>query len=685
MRTRPISAPHANVLAPRRLFRNLRAVLAIQQLRVEVGARVLFDGLSFVVNKEDRLSFAGPNGAGKSTLMKCIAGVIESNAGRITKPKGCRVGYLPQEGIHLSGHSLWVEAESAFAEARTLQDEIDRLSKNLEDLDPRSAPYSDLLHEIGELELKLEHFDPTRIKPRIESVLGGLGFQRDDFQRDCGEFSGGWQMRIAMAKLFLQEPEVLLLDEPTNHLDIDAQRWMEAYLRDYKGAIALISHDRSLLDDLTNRTIAFEHGQASEYAGNYSFFVKEAALRREILEKQYRAQQREIEKTEKWINRFRSKATKASQVQSRIKQLEKMERIEMHEEEVTMNFTFPPPPPSAHCVAKLEKSAQRYGELTVFENFDFEITRGQKIAVVGPNGAGKSTFCRMITGEETPADGTIELGGKVFPSFFSQTHADELEPKRTVLQTAEEAASRENMGHVRNLLGCFLFRGDDVFKKVGVLSGGERSRIALVRMLVRPANFLILDEPTNHLDMQSQEVLQNALNHYPGTIIIVSHNRAFLDPVVERTLEFRPSKPPKLYYGNLSYYLDKVAEEEKAQGPRAALPSNATATDSDPKSGNRKEQRRREAEARQQRNRVLKPLEDRLEKLETSISEFEAAKKTLTEHMSTPEMAGDADELRKASTAFQSVSDQLEKAYSDWSELSSEVETMRSKLEASRL
>ena len=685
MRTRPISAPHANVLAPRRLFRNLRAVLAIQQLRVEVGARVLFDGLSFVVNKEDRLSFAGPNGAGKSTLLRCIAGLIESNAGRITKPKGCRVGYLPQEGIHLSGHSLWVEAESAFAEARTLQDEIDRLSKNLEDLDPRSAPYSDLLHEIGELELKLEHFDPTRIKPRIESVLGGLGFQRDDFQRDCGEFSGGWQMRIAMAKLFLQEPEVLLLDEPTNHLDIDAQRWMEAYLRDYKGAIALISHDRSLLDDLTNRTIAFEHGQASEYAGNYSFFVKEAALRREILEKQYRAQQREIEKTEKWINRFRSKATKASQVQSRIKQLEKMERIEMHEEEVTMNFTFPPPPPSAHCVAKLEKSAQRYGELTVFENFDFEITRGQKIAVVGPNGAGKSTFCRMITGEETPADGTIELGGKVFPSFFSQTHADELEPKRTVLQTAEEAASRENMGHVRNLLGCFLFRGDDVFKKVGVLSGGERSRIALVRMLVRPANFLILDEPTNHLDMQSQEVLQNALNHYPGTIIIVSHNRAFLDPVVERTLEFRPSKPPKLYYGNLSYYLDKVAEEEKAQGPRAALPSNATATDSDPKSGNRKEQRRREAEARQQRNRVLKPLEDRLEKLETSISEFEAAKKTLTEHMSTPEMAGDADELRKASTAFQSVSDQLEKAYSDWSELSSEVETMRSKLEASRL
>jgi len=661
-------------------------VLAIQQLRVEVGARVLFDGLSFVVGKEDRISFAGSNGTGKSTLMKCIAGVIETNAGRITKPKGCRVDYLPQDGIHLEGHSLWDEVESSFAEAKNLQREIDRRSKELEDLDPRSAPYSDQLHEIGDLELKLEHFDPTRIKPRIESVLGGLGFPRSDFQRDCGEFSGGWQMRIAMAKLFLQEPDVLLLDEPTNHLDVDAQRWMEGHLRDYKGAIAIISHDRSLLDDLTTRTIAFERGQASEYAGNFSFFVKEAALRKEILEKQYRAQQREIDKTEKWINRFRSKNTKASQVQSRIKQLDKMERIVLEVEEVSMNFTFPPPPPSAHCVAKLEGSAQRYGDLSVFEDFDFEITRGQKIAVVGPNGAGKSTFCRLITGEEDPSEGTRELGAKVFPSFFSQTHADDLAPRRTVLQTVEEVASRENIGLVRNLLGCFLFRGDDVFKDVGVLSGGERSRVALVRMLVRPANFLILDEPTNHLDMQSQEVLQHALISYPGTIIIVSHNRSFLDPVVERTLEFRQGNSPKLYFGNLSYYLDKVAEEEAASSRQGSAPTaNTQSSTAATAGGNRKEQRRREAELRQQRNRVLKPLEERLKKLETSISEYETAKETLTEHMSNPGVAGDADELRKASSAFRSVSDQLEKAFSEWSELSDEVETMRTTLEASGL
>ncbi len=661
-------------------------MLAIQQLRVEVGARVLFDGLSFVLGKEDRISFAGPNGAGKSTLMKCLAGVIEPNAGQITRPKGHRTGYLPQDGIHLSGHSLWQEAESAFAEARQLQHDIEQNSAQLEHLDPGASAYSELLQKIGELELRLEHFDPSRIKPRIESVLGGLGFQRDDFNRDCGEFSGGWQMRIAMAKLFLQAPDALLLDEPTNHLDVDAQRWMESFLRDYKGTIAIISHDRSLLDELTTRTIAFERGKAAEYAGNYSFFVKESALRREILEKQYRAQQREIDKTERWINRFRAKSTKASQVQSRIKQLEKMERIELEEEEGAMNFTFPPPPPSAHCVAKIEGGAQRYGSLTVFEGFDFEITRSQKIAVVGPNGAGKSTFCRMITGKESPADGCLELGSKVLPSFFSQTHADELDPGQTVLQTVEAAASRENMSHVRNLLGCFLFRGDDVFKQVGVLSGGERSRVALVQMLVRPANFLILDEPTNHLDMQSQDVLQNALNQYPGTIIIVSHNRSFLDPVVERTLEFRQGEQPRLYHGNLSYYLDKVAEgERRSSNPGTANTRAGASSTTREGSLTRKEERRLEAKVRQQRNLVLKPLEQRLEKLESAITEFESAKETLTEHMSKPEVASDTEELRKTSEAFQAVGSQLEKAYSEWSQLSDEVEKMRTKLETADL
>ena len=650
-------------------------MLAIQQLRVEFGARTLFDGLSFVVGDRERISFAGPNGAGKSTLMKCIAGIVEPNAGRISQPRGYQVGYLPQEGVHIAGHTVWHECESAFAEAREIQSSIDRLSTELGKLDPRSAPYSELLDTIGGLELKLEHFDPARIKPRIESILGGLGFKRDDLLRDCGEFSGGWQMRIAMAKLFLREPEVMLLDEPTNHLDVDTQRWMESYLQGYRGAIILISHDLALLDGLTTRTIAFHNGRAEEYAGNYSFYVRERKHRKEVLEKQYKAQQREIQKTQQFIDRFRAKATKASQVQSRIKQLEKMELLEIEEDDSGMSFAFPPPPNSAHCVARLERVSKSYGELKVFEHLDLEINRGEKLAVVGPNGAGKSTFCRLVTGQEASSGGSIDLGNKVLPSFFSQNHADDLAPDKTVLSTVEEVASRENAAHVRSLLGCFLFRGDDVFKQVGVLSGGERSRVALVRMLVQPANFLILDEPTNHLDVQSQEVLQNALSRYAGTVIIVSHNRAFLDPVVGKTLEFRQDQNPKLYFGNLSYYLDKKEEEEAA-----AAGTQTTGQTSTPRSGNRKDQRRQEAELRQQRNKILKPLENQLEHLESQIAELEAAKAALTGHLSKPEVTSDPEELRKTTTAYQSVSDKLETVFSDWSVLSNEVETKRCEL-----
>ena len=544
-------------------------VLSVHNLRIEFGARVLFSDLTFSIGERDRITFAGHNGAGKSTLMKCLAGVLEPNGGEIKQPKHCRVGYLPQEGIHISGRSLYQETESAFAEARALQDEIDRLSEELQKLDPRSAPYSEALNRIGELELRLEHFDPARIKPRIESVLQGLGFKQADFTRDCGEFSGGWQMRIAMAKLFLEEPEVLLLDEPTNHLDIHAQRWMENYLYTYRGAIALISHDRALMDGLTNRTIAFHRGRAETFTGNYTSYQKQFAEQQEVLLKQYKAQQREIEKTKQFINRFRAQANKASQVQSRIKQLEKIELIEIEQDDAVMDFRFPPPPPTTHLVAKLENAGKTYGDLDVISDFSFETTKGEKMAIVGPNGAGKSTFCRLITGEEEPSAGLHELGPKTLPSFFNQNHADELDPDLTVLETIEQVATRGATLSARDVLGCFLFRGDDVFKKVGVLSGGERSRVALVRMLVKPANFLILDEPTNHLDMQSQEVLQKALQNYEGTILIVSHNRDFLDPIVSKTLEFRPGEKPRMFQGNISYYLEK--SEEDATAAKAAL------------------------------------------------------------------------------------------------------------------
>lgn len=653
-------------------------MISVQSLRVEFGARVLFEDLSFAVQPRERIAFAGHNGAGKSTLMKCIAGILDPSGGAITKPKGCRIGYLPQEGIHVKGRSLWQETETAFGETLELQGRIERMSAELQKLDPRSSPYAELLEDIGELELKLDSVDPAKMKPRIESVLKGLGFQHKDFTRDCGEFSGGWQMRIAMAKLFLQEPEVLLLDEPTNHLDISSQIWVEQYLQNYAGAILLISHDRALLDGLCSRTIAFANGQAEEYAGNFSFFERQSVERRAIQRKQYEAQQREIADHKRFIDRFRATATKASLVQSRIKMLGRMELIPPPlQEDAVMNFKFPTPPPSGHLVAKLEAAAKSYGAIQVFSGFDFEITRGEKFAIVGPNGAGKSTFCRLITAQEDPDAGAHQFGHKVACSFFSQNHADELEPNRTVLETVEAEASRESASEARNLLGCFLFRGDDVFKKVGVLSGGERSRVALVCMLLRPANFLILDEPTNHLDMQSQEVLQRALKDYPGSVMIVSHNRDFLDPLVTKTLEFQPGRPPRVYAGNISYYLEKSEELAVAslQAPSSRLQA------AKPEGLSRKEQRRLEAAQREKRNKVLKPLEQELEHLEAKIAEIEGAQATLTEQLSSPEVAGDADQFRQVSEAIAKLATSLENGYSRWDELSDEIDKVREELD----
>lgn len=657
-------------------------MLSIQDLRVEFGPRVLFKNLSFAVQPRERISFAGHNGAGKSTLMKCIAGVIEPNSGAITAPRDCTIGYLPQEGIHIHGISLWDETESAFAEATAIGKKVDALSAQLGEHDSSSDTFHSLLENIGALELKLESFDPNKIKPRIESILTGLGFKRSDFTRDCGEFSGGWQMRIALAKLLLQEPEVLLLDEPTNHLDIESQTWMEDYLQNYPGAIIIISHDIALLDTLTKRTIAFHNGKAEEYAGNYSYYITESKHRKEIQWKQYKAQQREIEKIESFINRFRAQANKAAQVQSRIKQLAKIERIEPPEaDDAVMNFRFPDPPQSGHTVAKLESVSKSYGTLRIFDEFDIEIERGDRLAIVGPNGAGKSTFCRIITGQEDPDSGEHSFGHKVALSFFSQNHADELAPDKTILETVEEACSRTNAHIARDILGCFLFKGDDVFKKIGVLSGGERSRVALVRMLVQPANFLILDEPTNHLDFQSQAVLQHALDHYPGTYLIVSHNRSFLDPIVTKTLEITPEHAPRVYQGNLTYYLEKKeADEVRAATTHTTAKTTKNQTGSPAPKLSSKEQRKRNAELREKRNKIVKPLENQIAETEAKISELESAQSTISAHLEN--IAGDPEELRKGTEAYQRLSEQLEKAVTIWEDLSEQLEKAEAELTA---
>ncbi len=659
-------------------------VFAVQDLHIEFGPRVLFDSLSFVVERGERIAFAGQNGAGKSTLMKCIVGVQEPDHGKVLLPKHTHVGYLPQDGIHISGRPLLDEVLGSVGNIVELQQTVDELSADLQRLPADSDEYRDTLEEIGRLELILQDRDAASLRPRTESILRGLGFADTDFSRDCGEFSGGWQMRIALARLLLQEPEVLLLDEPTNHLDIQSQRWLEQNLRNYRGAICIISHDIALLDNLVTRTIAFHHGRAEEYSGNFSFYLRESKARKEILLRQAKAQQREIAKTQAFIDRFRAKATKASQAQSRIKQLEKIELIEVEDDDAVMSFHFPPPPPGGNTVVQLDKVCKAYGPISLLEGYDFRMDKGDRIAIVGVNGSGKSTFTRLISGTESPDSGQFSFGHHTQVAFFSQTHADVLNNEQTVLECVEAAASRETRPLVRNILGCFLFRGDDVFKKIGVLSGGERSRVALVCMLLKPANFLIMDEPTNHLDFQSQDVLQAALAEYPGSYCIVSHNRQFLDPIVNKVLEFRLGHAPRLFHGNVSQYIETVEAEERRLKEAAVAATVTTGTTADPAAGivNKKDARRARAQERERRARLLKPLQSELEQVELAIAEKDDAKAAVSAELEKPENMSDNQKLMELTRQYQVLESETEALYTRWEELSLAIEQAEAQLAA---
>ena len=657
-------------------------VFAVQDLHIEFGPRVLFDSLSFVVERGERIAFAGQNGAGKSTLMKCIVGVQEPDHGKVLLPKHTHVGYLPQDGIHISGRTLLDEVLGSVGNIVELQQAVDELSADLQTLPADSAEYRDTLEEIGHLELILQDRDAASLRPRTESILRGLGFTDSDFTRDCGEFSGGWQMRIALARLLLQEPEVLLLDEPTNHLDIKSQRWLEQSLRNYRGAICIISHDIALLDNLVTRTIAFHHGRAEEYSGNFSFYLKESKARKEILLRQAKAQQREIAKTQAFIDRFRAKATKASQAQSRIKQLEKIEIIEVEDDDAVMSFHFPPPPPGGSTVVHLEKACKAYGPIRLLDGYDFRMEKGDRIAIVGVNGSGKSTFTRLISGTEEPDSGKFYFGHHTQVAFFSQTHADVLNNEQTVLECVEAAASRETRPLVRNILGCFLFRGDDVFKKVGVLSGGERSRVALVCMLLKPANFLIMDEPTNHLDFQSQDVLQAALAEYPGSYCIVSHNRRFLDPIVNKVLEFRVGQAPRLFHGNVTQYIETVEAEERRLRESASAVSASAPAAADASAGivNKKDARRARAQERERRARILKPLQTELEQVEMEIAEKDEAKAGISAELENPANMSDNQKLMELTQQYQNLERESEALYTRWEELTTAIEQAEAEL-----
>lgn len=641
-----------------------------------MGDRELLDGVSTFINPGERIGLVGPNGAGKSTLLKIIMGIQECDEGSIALSNEETLGYLPQDGVDPDfSLSVIEEVESAFAELFELEMKVKDIQERLGETEHDSKEYTRLMERYGKLQTELESSGLYGLRSEVEKVLMGLGFTEEDFHRNTKEFSGGWLMRIALAKLLLKRPTYLLLDEPTNHLDIESLQWIENFLNSYEGAVVVVSHDKAFLDTITNRTLALRNGEISDYAGNYSFYEKKWEEERELLMNAKKNQEKQIKETQEFIDRFRYKASKASQVQSRVKQLEKLERIELEDEQSKVSFRFPEPPRSGQVVMKLENLHKSYGDNPVFRGIDYEIERGDKIAVVGPNGAGKSTLIRILAGNEPFQKGERIEGHNVTVNYFAQHQADELNPKRDALETLQDAGSDAKESRLRTILGCFLFQGDDVFKKVKVLSGGEKSRLALAKMLLSPANLLIFDEPTNHLDMSSKNILQQAIQQYEGTCLIVSHDRDFLDPIVNKVLDVQPGHI-KTYLGNVSYYLTRKKEEAEAE---ATEPSSQKEAQEESQLS-RKEQRRIEAERRNELSRQTKPIRKKIEAIEKEIEKKEFRKEEIEEEMAQPDFYDDAENVKKFSLEYDQLKADLTDCYSKWEEYQSRIERIEQEI-----
>ncbi|NLZ17402.1 MAG: ATP-binding cassette domain-containing protein [Desulfobulbaceae bacterium] len=643
-------------------------MLSINNLSLQYSGKHLFHEASAQIHSGDRVGLVGVNGAGKSTLLRIMCGEIESDPGVINRAAWFSVAYLPQEQSLLNrGRSLFEEAQSAFDDVLAQQKELEALNHQLADLNPEDPAMDALLARQGQLQHLLEDSDLFLMRPRIEQVLFGLGFKPDDLDRDAGSFSGGWIMRLLLAKLLLQKPALLLLDEPTNHLDLDSLTWLEDFLLQYQGAMVLISHDRAFLDRITAITWEVSLGRLSVFRGNYSHYLAEKAQRLELERAAYDNQQAMIRQTERFITRFRAKSTKARQVQSRVKQLEKMELIELADTERSIRFSFPPAVPSGRDVLSLDKVTKRFRNREVFHDLAFTLQRGDKLAVIGVNGAGKTTLLKILAGLEE-AEGEIRYGHNVILSYFGQHQAQELAGDLNIVDTIYHAASDMSITQVRSLLGAFLFTGDAVEKQVRVLSGGEKSRVALAKMLVRPANLMLLDEPTNHLDMSSQEVLQEAMAQYEGTIIVVSHNRFFVNSFVNKVLEIKNGRAI-LHEGNIDDYLERRRLlEESGTAPGQNLVPSAQAREEDARTPDKKEQRRQRAQERQALNKKLGPWKKKNDKAEAEIEKAEARKGELENLMADPELYSNQERWSEVSREYAQVERHLERAYQHWEE-----------------
>ena len=644
-------------------------MISVEGLTVEFGGFTLFDDVSFVVNKKDRIALVGKNGAGKSTMLKIFAGLQSPTAGNISVPKELTIGYLPQQMQLTDTRTVREEAEQAFDQIHQLEKQLERLTLELaERTDYESESYHDLIDKVTHLTEHFQMMGGNSYQAELERTLMGLGFVRDDFERLTSEFSGGWRMRIELAKLLLRQPDVLLLDEPTNHLDIESIQWLENFLATRANAVILVSHDRAFIDATTFRTIEISLGKIYDYKVNYSHYV---VLREERREQQMRAfenQQKKLQDTEAFIERFRYKATKSVQVQSRIKQLEKIDRIEVDEVDTAMlNLKFPPAPRSGSYPVIMEDVAKRYGDHLIFEHATLTINRGDKVAFVGKNGEGKSTLVKCIMGE-IDFEGKLQLGHNVKIGYFAQNQAQLLDDKLTVFDTIDYVAQGDIRTKIRDILGAFMFGGEASDKKVEVLSGGERSRLAMIRLLLEPVNLLILDEPTNHLDMRSKDVLKDALREFDGTVILVSHDREFLDGLVDKVYEFGNQRVTE-HLGGIYEFLnrkkmDNLQELEKAT---SAVQKN-TDTEDQPS------QSKMSYESRKEQNRALKKAEKSVAEAEAKIERLEAEQAQLESMLATPE--GSADTALYAK--YGAIKKELSETMDLWSCCIQELEDLKS-------
>ena len=656
-------------------------MLSINDLNLQYGSKPIFRNVAAQIHTGDRVGLAGVNGAGKSTLLRIMCGEQDVDPGIVSRASWFSVAYLPQEvTIDLDGRSLFDEAQSAFDDVLAQQEQLDRVSEELALLDPDSPEIDGLLALQGDLQHALDGCDVFRIRPQIERVLFGLGFSAGDLDRPVGNFSGGWIMRLLLAKLLLKKPSLLLLDEPTNHLDLDSLTWLEDFLLQYQGAMVIISHDRAFLDRVTAITWELSLGRLTVFRGNYSHYLVEKAQRMEMERAAYDNQQAQIRQSERFITRFRAKSTKSKQVQSRVKQLEKLDRIELSETERSIHFNFPPAAPSGRDVLTLEGVRKSFAGRTVFDGVSLNLQRGDKLAVVGVNGAGKTTLLKILAGLET-AEGTVRPGHNVILSYFGQHQAQELAGDQSILDTVYHTAVDMTITQVRSLLGAFLFTGDEVEKQVRVLSGGEKSRVALARMLVRPANLMLLDEPTNHLDMSSQEILQEALAQYEGTIIVVSHNRFFVNSFVNKVLEIRNGRAT-IHEGNIDDYLEWRRREETRASETATQSSSATraVAAGDENSADRKVQRRQRALERQELNKKLGPWRRKSEEAEQEIDRHERRKAELEALMAEPDLYSDQERWSATSREYGQVERHLERAFQRWEEAQAAIEAIEKEL-----